>query len=183
MNNSGIRFIVSSIIWVLATYLGWMLALVIAAMLSTPGRTDVPDVLNVSLAGMAGGVAMGLIQWLILRRWLRQLWLWAVPSGLGFMLALAIIEALGGSSGKGTATGVSLVLIWALGGAAMGLLQALGASRIRGATWWVLSHAIAWAVLVWVARVLPQGSFLWGVLAQALVSWVGVVLVVAKSRG
>lgn len=183
MQNSGLRFLISTLVWVAATYVTWLVVLVITAVLTTPGRTDVPDVLTVGLAGGIGGGVMGLLQWLVMRRWLKHALAWIAPSGIGFMLALIVIEILGGSSGKGTATGITLVLIWALGGAGMGLLQALGGSAVRGAVWWVLSSALAWAALVWVARVLPIESFLWGVLAQAIVSWVGVVLVVAKSRG
>jgi hypothetical protein len=77
----------------------------------------------------AFGVAIGLLQWFVLRSY-RPVEMWFVFASLvGWMLFI-----LGGEWG------------WIVSGVAVGLLQYLGLTKWQGAGWWILGNTLAWPI-------------------------------------
>jgi hypothetical protein len=126
--------------WPLAVILGFPIAGYIANL--TVGAVDS---IGAALAGglIAGAVA-GAAQWLALRRLVP--WVWIAATSLGMAAGLTLGAALV-DYGIGR---VDLMLMGAVTGAAVGVLQAVVLARqgISGAAWWALVNPPAWA-LAW----------------------------------
>jgi hypothetical protein len=109
--------------WVGATAVGWLL-----------GGFLLPQ-----LALFSVGVVMGILQWVVLRQYLRQAGWWILASTVGW------------SVGWGTTIAVVPleigILTEPLLGAAVGMLQWLVLRRqLRQAGWWIVVSTLGWTV-------------------------------------
>jgi hypothetical protein len=116
-------------LWVLVSILGGLLLAISA--FATGGPVGGPS------GGAIIGAALGIMQWVVLRRYFSHAYVWWLASIVGFALGLTADETVG--FGVGGAAG------WPLGGACLG----------------IVSGAITGAALAWLFRrpLLPPSSF------------------------
>jgi hypothetical protein len=124
--------------WPLAILLGFPIGGLIANVIV--GRVDSA---GAALAGgLLAGAVIGSAQWLALRPLVP--WIWTAATGVGMALGLAAGAALVdyGSSRR------DVVVIGAVTGLAVGVLQAavLARRRVSGWPWWVAANPAAWAL-------------------------------------
>lgn len=125
---------------------GWPVAILVSfpiggllADLVVDGVDSVGDAL---VGGLVAGVVIGAAEWLALWQWVT--WLWISATGLGMAAGLAIGAAL---VDYGTGRG-DLLLMGAVTGLGVGVLQALVLARHRfsSAWWWAVAIPPAWAL-------------------------------------
>jgi hypothetical protein len=127
--------------WVVANTLAWVLA---AALLG-------------DLAMAAGGLVIGSLQWVILRKRLPQAGWWVVASAAGWAMGWAIVIALVPPE-FGVLTGTAL-------GAALGTTQWLFLRRhFHRAGWWLVVSPLGWTA----GMTLLTGPLLVGAVAGAV---------------
>ena len=153
--NLGVR-------WVTANVLGWLVGFALCNALQSFLSTFFVD-------GLVIGSAVGIAQWLVLRRPVSPRGGWVVASIIGFGLGSAMREVL--------LPGVSTVGADALSGAIIGLLVGLAQwvvlrHCVSAAGWWIPAIAAAWAI-GWTAIGVAERSADWPTMAVYLVSGVG----------
>ena len=126
--------------WVLATALGWVVGFTIcegvkSALLSIRSSIGAPD-------GALIGTGIGLVQWLVLSRYLPRAGWWIPATILGF--------AIGKAAGDSLAGHITGLLGFALGGAMIGFLVGIAqwcvlSKKIPKPGWWILASAVGWA--------------------------------------
>lgn len=122
--------------WVFATALGWVVGFAVCEALK-----DFVESFNAD--GVVIGVAVGILQWLVLRRRINRAGWWILASIIGFAVGKfggdAIAQAVSGPVGFGL-SGAAI-------GASLGMAQWVVLRRhVAQAGWWVLASALAWAV-------------------------------------
>jgi len=144
-------------LWLLATTLGFAISCIVALAgaaltgfaLALGGFAGVSGgfTLALALGGIAIGAMIGILQWLVIRRYLGSSGWWILASAAGssaaFALGLAIVGASNGAWVLGGIVG------GALGGAAVGALQwLLLRKQVDGSqVWfWIVASAVAWAL-------------------------------------
>jgi hypothetical protein len=124
--------------WPLAILVGFPIGGLIANSVVGP-----VDSVGAALAcGLLGGAVIGAAQWLALRQLVP--WIWIAATSVGMAIGLAVGAALVDYGiGRG-----DLVLMGAVTGAGVGVLQALvlARQRIPGAAWWAAANPPAWAL-------------------------------------
>jgi hypothetical protein len=135
-------------LWLMAGSIGWGWPMDVGSFGEGPLLTIVPSLpaVNIPLYASvaAGATVVGVLQWLILRRYVRRAVLWVPASlaaaALGFLLAAAV----GLSSGDaGLVAGVGAY--GTLAGAAQWLVLRQHVAR---AGWWVLASTVGWCVAI-----------------------------------
>lgn len=116
--------------WIVATVLGLLLgfAVVYLSYAIMPVALNPNSTWFAMLVFVSVGTAMGLAQWLVLRRWVPRPGWWILASVLGWVLARLI-------AGEVFTSLWELVLIGAIPAAIMGLTM-----------WWLLSHLLQHAI-------------------------------------
>jgi len=148
--------------WILANTAGWGIGFSVALMgLLAIGFMVIPDpeiqsgdprwsilfaAIN-SVAGGAGGFVIGGAQWIVLRRHVSGVGIWALTSAIGWALGLALAMGVSWSVEADIASSVDPLLYLLLGGVVTLIVVSVGqwlvlASRVRYAGWWVLVSAI-----------------------------------------
>jgi hypothetical protein len=162
--------------WPLAILVGFPIGGLVAN--SVVGPVD--RVAAALACGLIAGAVIGIAQWLALRPLVG--WIWIAATSVGMAAGLAVGAALVDYGiGRG-----DLVLMGALTGAGVGVLQALvlARQRIPGAWWWAAANPPAWA-LGWlvtsyvissnVKEQFPNfgagGALLFALLTGALLAW------------
>jgi len=127
--------------WPLAILIGFPISGLIANAVVGP----IDSVATALAGGLLAGAVIGAAQWLALRRVVP--WVWIAATSIGMSVGLAAGAAL---VDYGISRG-DLVLMGAITGAFIGVLQALvlARQRISGAVWWAVANPAAWA-LGWV---------------------------------
>src|SRR4051794_36781958 len=119
--------------WVAATVVGWLIGFAACEALQSFLTTVFVD-------GLVIGSAIGIAEWLVLRRWMSPVGWWVAASIVGFGAGKALSDAML----PGTSTLVGYVLSGAVIGAVVGLAQALVLRRsLRSALWWAPVSAVA----------------------------------------
>jgi hypothetical protein len=150
--------------WVAATVVGWLIGFAACEALQSFLTTVFVD-------GLVIGTAIGVAQWLVLRRSISPVGWWIVASVVGFGAGKAVSEWLL----PGTTTTVGYVLSGAVIGAVVGVAQGLVLGRsLRSALWWVPASAVAWGV-GWSAIGLAENATGWSTIAPYLVSAAGAI--------
>jgi hypothetical protein len=139
----------------------------------------IPDILGKWLAfsvfGIVLGVAVGILQWIVLRRRVSGAGWWVFASAVG---GLGIFQAgvFFGFSTSYASFGALFgwIGIVALGGVVTGALQWLVLrGQVSRAGWWVLASTVGWVLSVMGVRALPWGTddsdALWGMVVTGLV--------------
>lgn len=125
--------------WALANTVGAALGWALGWRLSFSG----PQILSVFMIGATMGAGIGLLQWLVIRGWVKSAVAWLAAStvgwGAGFAVGVAIAQRL------------SLVEAWfglvigAAAGSLFGLFQWIVLRRyVSGAFWWIPVNIFAW---------------------------------------
>jgi hypothetical protein len=129
-------------LWPVAILLGFPIGGLIADLVVD----GVDSVGTALLGGLIAGAIIGAAEWVALRRW--GSWQWIPPTSVGMAVGLAAGAAL---VDYGIDRG-DIVLMGAVTGAGVGVLQALvlARHRIPGAFWWAVANPPAWA-LGWLA--------------------------------
>jgi hypothetical protein len=142
--------------WVLATTVGWIVGFAVCEVVVKP---IVYTFSHFPSDGAVIGIAIGIGQWLVLRRrtsvlaqsgdfkflagsGYRTAW-WALASSAGFAIGKDVGDMLAAAVSGPAAVGLDGVVI----GIALGLAQWLVLRRhVAAAGWWIAASAIAWAV-------------------------------------
>jgi len=124
--------------WPLAILIGFPIGGLIANAVVGP----IDSVATALAGGLLAGAVIGAAQWLALRRVVP--WVWIAATSIGMSVGLAAGAAL---VDYGISRG-DLVLMGAITGAFIGVLQALvlARQRISGAVWWAVANPAAWAL-------------------------------------
>ncbi len=148
--------------WVLASAVGMFVGLFLGFVVAA----SIPDVLGrwfgFSVFGIVLGIAVGILQWFILRRRVSVTGWWVLASAVG---GLGIFQAgliFGFSACLGSYESLVAFLGWiaiaSLGGLVTGTLQWLVLrGKVSRAGWWVLASTVGWALSATVTRVIPWG--------------------------
>lgn len=148
-------------LWVGGTTIGWLAGFIVGLNVASSlepliGTGPVQGVLAYSVLGAFLGLAVGLIQWQVLRRRVSRSGAWVAASaaglgiagGAGYGLAVLIfgysqdLEDLGS-----LAAIVGWTLVTASGGAIIGLLQRrVLRSQVRRAGSWVVASTVGWGL-------------------------------------
>ena len=125
-------------LWPVAILLGFPIGGLIADLVVN----GVDSVGTAVAAGLIAGAIIGAAEWFVLRR--RISWLWIAATSIGLAVGLAAGAAL---VDYGIARG-DVVLIGAVTGLGVGVLQALVLARhqIADAWWWAVVNPPAWAL-------------------------------------
>ena len=103
------------------------------------------------------GAAIGLLQWLVIRRAVDRQGLWVIATTVGWIMGWMIAQALFGAD--------ATVWSWPVVGAMTGAMQWVVLQRkVRGAFWWPVLSALAWAV----GQFSGVGFYLMGAVAGAI---------------
>lgn len=132
--------------WVLATFAGWLLGVVVVLILAEAG-----EIIGwvQSPVGIGMGLSIGYMQWRIARIWFTctSEWMWGSVAGMGFPFVLSDIV---GVLWRDTPAFIgdeylTLLINVALGGLLAGLWQrrTLQAHSVR-ANWWVAASLACW---------------------------------------
>jgi hypothetical protein len=126
--------------WPLAVLLGFPLGGYLGSLIAGP----VDSVGAALLGGLVAGAVVGTAQWLAIRRVVS--WMWVAATSAGMAVGLTVGAAMV-DYGIGR---VDLMLMGAVTGVGVGVLQAIVLSRhrISGAVWWAVATPPAWA-LAW----------------------------------
>lgn len=125
--------------WVVATTVGWVIGFTICEFL----KATVEFLAHPPTDGAVIGIAIGIGQWLALKKWIKGSGWWIPASIVGFGVGKdvgdLVTQAIPGAVGSGL-DGLAL-------GTSIGLAQWLVLRRHAArAWWWILASAIAWAV-------------------------------------
>jgi hypothetical protein len=127
--------------WIMATALGWIL-----------GRFLLPN-----LAIVAIGVALGILQWLVLQHRIQNAWRWIPATFLGWVLGSTLILA---APSQGVDFFAGMIL-----GITIGVAQWLILRReVHWAGWWIVINVVAWTT----GMALLPGLLSTGAMAGAL---------------
>ena len=147
--------------WVLASTVGVVVGLVTGAVLVVlePDPYGVPrEPVGYGLVGIVLGIAVGVLQWLVLRRRVSGAGWWVLASAAG---GYGIVQAVPHMFSPSLSFGalLSYTPVVALGGAVTGTLQWLVLrGQVSRAGWWVLASTVGWALGVTVARQFPPNG-------------------------
>ena len=146
------------LLWVLASTVGMFVGFTMGFLTAALTYDVLGDRLAFSFFGIVLGIAVGVLQWLVLRRRVSRAGWWVLASAAGgYGIILAGFEGLSESLSFGAL--LSYTGVVALGGAVTGTLQWLVLrGQVSRAGWWVLASTVGWGL---VGAVL--GAFPWGV--------------------
>ena len=130
--------------WVLATFGGWLLGVVVILLLADIG--EIAGIGQQFSVGIGMGWSIGYAQWRIARKWFGATsdWMWASLVGMGTPFVLADVV---GVSWSGDRSGEILILYLhvALGGLLVGLWQRrILQPHTARAAWWVAACSAGW---------------------------------------
>lgn len=148
------------ITWMLANLLGWACGLILSALLTLLASSISwfnEDRGSISITLLSLGMFVGIVQWLVIKRYLSNAYRWIGATFLGYMLCLLIIT-LGNALHFGRVGLLDDVLLLGLFGIAVGISQWWILRKSFQQAWlWVLVNAIGFLVfLILVAY--PAGS-------------------------
>ena len=169
--------------WVAAGAIGGGVGGTLAAPLLTIGDSDWILAANSYVYLIVAGVVTGVLQWLLLRRYIRGAGWWVLATVIGWQAGFAAVGAIGlfiildlDVYGVPTA-GLSGLQF----GAVVGLAQWLVLRRqVAREGWWILVGAIGWTMSFLVAR--DVGAALGGIATGALGGTLGALVVVGVVR-
>jgi hypothetical protein len=127
--------------WMMATTLGWVL-----------GRFLLPNLAFVTI-----GIALGILQWLILQRRFRQAWWWIIATTIGWLVGSTIILSLL-PDGMDFLAGIII-------GITTGMAQWLILRQeVSWSGWWIVINVVAWTT----GMALLPGIILTGVMVGVI---------------
>ena len=124
--------------WPVAIILGFPIGGLVADLV-----VDGVDSVGAAVAGgLIAGAVTGAAEWFALREWVSWLWIPATIVGMAVGLAVGAAVVDYGTSRS------DLVLMGAVTGPGVGVLQALVLARrhVSGWPWWVIANALGWAL-------------------------------------
>jgi len=156
--------------WVLATIAGEFIGVGTIAVASTIAShlTTVNMVVLLHIVGALEGIALGLAQWLVLRRYVKHVGWWILATMIGAIAAwliglqVMVILILSFSNRDVVTTSAALLkAVFGLGawvGAVLGFAQWLVLrTHVRRGALWIVANAFAWGVgllVVWIGATL-----------------------------
>jgi hypothetical protein len=151
--------------WVVANVVGWLIGFGLCEAIQSFISTVLVD-------GLVIGSAVGIAQWLVLRRWMSPVGWWVLLSIVGFGVGKALAEAILPSASTlpwYAATGAII-------GASVGVAQWPVLRRhVSSAAWWVPATVVAW-IAGWSAIGIAEHAVDWPTLTTYVVGGVGAAL-------
>lgn len=146
--------------WVLATVVGIFMgiAIVAAASVAVKALGIVNTAALLHIVGALEGAALGLAQWLVLRRYIKRIYWWIVATAIGAIAAwliglkaivVLILIFLDGGTVRSFSPGLLPAVFWlgAWVGTILGLAQwFVIRTHVRQGFLWVLVNALAWGL-------------------------------------
>ncbi len=169
--------------WVLATAVGFTVGaigvtVVFRAVFPTTGYVSPasPWAVGADLAvGLAAaGAAVGILQWLVLRRRVSHAGWWVFATAVSFPVGLAVYSVVLRTVHFGVGLGTALTVAPATAGATVGILQSLVLiPPVSRAVWWVLATALSSAVGLPATGTVgpPVGGLVVGMITGAVLVW------------
>ena len=161
--------------WPIGFFMGFALGSIISEGIFESGVL-IGEILGYFMFGAALGSVVGLMQWFVLRRQISRAGWWILVSAAG----LAVVIGAGIAVARLTDYSEDLVnfavlfrwvVVMALGGAVIGMLQRLILrQRVSRASWWVLASTLGWALSIFVAGSIMLGRLTIG---QQIGAWFG----------
>jgi hypothetical protein len=101
-----------------------------------------------AISGLLIGVfAVGLPQWIILRRWVPWASSWVAVTGVGWAVSGALFAALGSIAGNTMVVRYIIITVLIISSTGLGLVQWLFLRRqVRGAGVWLLATILGWGL-------------------------------------
>lgn len=146
--------------WVLATVVGIFMgiAIVAAASVAVKALGIVNTAALLHIVGALEGAALGLAQWLVLRRYIKRIYGWIIATAIGAIAAwliglkaivVLILIFLDGGTVRSFSPGLLPTVFWV--GAWVGTLLGLAQwfvirTHVRQGFLWVLVNALAWGL-------------------------------------
>jgi len=140
--------------WIMATTIGWLL-----------GRFLLPN-----LAFIIIGIALGILQWLVLQHRIKHSWHWIVATSLGWGFGATFLLTIAPGMGEFLAG----VIMGLTTGAAQWLILR---QEVYWGGWWIAISVVGWTT----GMALLPGVMLTGVLAGA-VTGIAMMLLLASPR-
>lgn len=151
--------------WVVANIVGWLIGFALCEAIQSFISTVLVD-------GLVIGSAVGIAQWLVLRRWMSPVRWWVLLSIVGFGVGKALAEAI--LPGASTLPGYAVT--GAIIGASVGVAQWPVLRRhVSSAAWWVPASVVAW-VAGWSAIGVAERAVDWPTLVVYAIGGVGAAL-------
>ena len=148
--------------WVVANLAGWLIGFALCEALQSFVSTVLVD-------GLVIGSAVGIAQWLVLRRWISPVGWWVALSIIGFGVGKALAEA----ALPATTTLPGYALTGAIIGVVVGLAQWVVLRRsLASAGWWVPATSLAW-VVGWSAIGIAEHASDWPTITVYVVGGIG----------
>ena len=124
--------------WILANVTGWTLGGFTGVALAKPGEIIVAGFMGVAL----GGIAAGVLQWLVLRRQVANVGWWLLANVAAVIVVGGVVFAVGAVNDDfGWVVGVGIF------GTVVGVLQWLVfRQKVDRAGWWVLASTVGWVI-------------------------------------
>lgn len=155
--------------WILAISIAWPVGGILAIILSyAVVNLFYPEETNL-IVGLVIGGAVGFAQWFILKKTFKVNGWWIVASAIGFGLPIILVviwfEMLGHESGLIENEILNRVLIGALGGMLVGLLQIIILKPLSNkALWWIVINILAWGISSGLTGIGPVNGMLFSLL-------------------
>jgi hypothetical protein len=160
--------------WGVAWVLVSQIEKIVGGTIQVGGRTRITeDFILPNLYLLAVGLVAGLLQALLLRRYLSRMGWWVAATVGGWLLPFAVVGPLAAalSPDLDVPPLYAAVIEVALIGGSMGLAQWLVLrKRVRHAAWWILASVVGWQMAAWVAgdsASIPLDLFAFGLLPSA----------------
>jgi hypothetical protein len=127
------------LLWVVATTVGWGIGFFVCEAL----KPFFYDITHLGGDGLIIGVAIGIAQWLVLRRRIASVGWWWFITSLGF--------GVGKAAGEAIVQGMPAVIGHALTGAVIGLSVGIAQwlvlrRHVHATEWWLAATIVAWGV-------------------------------------
>jgi hypothetical protein len=122
--------------WIIATIVGWIIGFTLCEAIDEAIRnfTCSPD-------GAVIGISIGIMQWLVLRRFIKPIGWWIIGSIVAFAIGKFISDMIEASWGT-----LGLPIAGTVIGLSIGVIQYLILlHKIPWPKWWILANTVAWA--------------------------------------
>jgi hypothetical protein len=141
-------------VWLVVTGVTWTVSLVLSLSLAGMLAPKLSQGVSLALAGIAGGVLLGLAQWLALRPGIRGVGRWVLVTAVGWVggLLVAALVLAATSAMWGRLVGRML------GGLVLGCIQWLALRRGARRLDWVAMTVLSWIAAMALSLLLADGA-------------------------
>ena len=148
--------------WLLLTLGAWLLTWPLGRLWNNELINHIPPLMSMLVLAMitfAFGIGIAAVQWLVLRRYVSEIWPWLFANGAGTVIGTAVAMPLKLMDHYVGSNGFQLDELWY--GAVFGLV--LGAAQwlalrpwLPRSAWWIVGTTVGWTLGMLLGQLLPQ---------------------------